>query len=446
MYEDFFRQWFAHSIQIERVGPGTAIRSRRTALSKFASGYAWRSSVHNKLLFFSQSRDIDATFRTGVSLHGHTTHSSENLGFIGKFLNEHCFLRSWIQKQARRIERESGIGLDFNRAYWTPPLTAKLAHILEAQQIEAIGLRPMVSLSDHDNIEAAKALRFVRGLESAPISVEWTVPFGKAVFHIGVHNMPSDIANHLTSILNEISANADERQIANVIAEMQSVPSLLLVFNHPVWNLNRIPEDVFEHDLKRFLQGAGRDLHAFELNGMRGHRENQRVIQLAAEWNRVLVSGGDRHGCEPNAILNLTNATEFSEFVEEVRNKKRSTLLVMSQYDTPLKWRFFRDLSDVICEYPAHPEGQRKWDERTFHPNLSGEIVCLKELWPKGSPAFFKRVFQMAILASSAPAHWTVRRLMSLENRESLVIPDDLLPAKIDRSSTRFPRANQILP
>ncbi len=395
--------------------------------------------MHNKLLFFSRNRDIQAKFRSGVSLHGHTKHSVESLGFLGKFLREHRCLRSWIACQSQRCERESGFRLDFDRAYWTPPLTAQLAHSVESQQIESMGLRPMVSLSDHNNIQASTLLRLAPGLENVPTSVEWTVPFGKAVFHIGVHNMPSSIAQQLMSTLRESSAEADERKIADLIIELQRIPSLLLVFNHPVWNFNGIAQDVFEFELNRFLQGAGRGLHAFELNGMRTHRENHRVIRLAQQWNRIVVSGGDRHACEPGAILNLTNAGDFSEFVEEVREQKHSTVLVMPQYNDPLNWRFFRNFADVVREYPEHSEGCRKWDERTFHPNLAGDVVPLKDLWPNGSPPFLKRIFELAIMGSSSPAQWTIRTLMSAQHRESLTLPRSFAPSHVEFREKQFP-------
>jgi hypothetical protein len=36
-------------------------------------------------------------------------------------------------------------------------------------------------------------------------------------------------------------------------------------------------------------------------------------------WDQTIISGGDRHGCEPSAVLNLTNAKTFSEFIDEIR-------------------------------------------------------------------------------------------------------------------------------
>ncbi len=43
----------------------------------------------------------------------------------------------------------------------------------------------------------------------------------------------------------------------------------------------------------------------------------------------LLISGGDRHGVEPNANINLTNATSFTEFVHEIRRQKKSNVLFM---------------------------------------------------------------------------------------------------------------------
>jgi hypothetical protein len=341
--------------------------------------------VHNRVLFLSRSKEAATCFRTGVSLHGHTNHSLENLGFIGKFLQNHSALRSWIAGQAQECKRKSGIDLDFSRAYWTPPLSANLAYELERDQIESLGMHPIVSLSDHNNIEAATLLRQSPEMADVPVSVEWTVPFGHAVFHIGVHNIPPGMAPEMMSILQKCTAAVNEQQAVDLLFELRQMPSLLLVFNHPVWNFNGIGTALFDFELRRFLQCAGRCFDAFELNGMRDYRENHRVIQLAAEWNQILISGGDRHACEPSGILNLTDAADFPEFIDEVRNGRQSTVLMMPQYQRPLNWRFYEGFTQVIREYPEYPEGRRRWDDRTFHPNGSGHLAPLSDLWPKGS-------------------------------------------------------------
>jgi hypothetical protein len=50
---------------------------------------------------------------------------------------------------------------------------------VEKRSIEReLGLAALVSITDHDNIEAASQLGALEETEQAPISMEWMVPFG----------------------------------------------------------------------------------------------------------------------------------------------------------------------------------------------------------------------------------------------------------------------------
>ena len=86
---------------------------------------------------------------------------------------------------------------------------------------------------------------------------------------------------------------------------------MLVVFNHPMWDLYLVGKEKHEFLVNEFLQKNGACLHALELNGLRHWDENRAVRRLAEKWNMLLISGGDRHGVEPNANINLTNATTF---------------------------------------------------------------------------------------------------------------------------------------
>jgi hypothetical protein len=88
---------------------------------------------------------------------------------------------------------------------------------------------------------------------------------------------------------------------------------------------------------------------------------------------------------EPNANINLTNATSFTEFVREVRREKKSHVLFMPQYAEPWKHRILRSTIDAVRYYPAFPQGSRTWDERVYHPDANGAIHPLSELWPGGA-------------------------------------------------------------
>jgi hypothetical protein len=170
---------------------------------------------------------------------------------------------------------------------------------------------------------------------------------------------------------------------------------VLVVFNHPLWNQAQIGELRDGHVLNRFLSGHARFLHALEFNATRGSRENKAAQELAQRWRLPLVSGGDRHGCEPSVVLNVTRAQSFPEFVREIRQEQRSHVVVMPQYTAPLSLRTARTLLDVIRDYPEFPEGSRRWDDRVFHPDWrTGDDRCVSALW-KVSPAFIERIFSV---------------------------------------------------
>ena len=156
---------------------------------------------------------------------------------------------------------------------------------------------------------------------------------------------------------------------------------MLIVFNHPLWDLYRVGKEKHDVLVNEFLAVNGQFLHALELNGLRDWKENRETSTLAGKWNQLVISGGDRHGIEPNANVNLTRAKSFNEFVHEVRRERESHVLFMPQYAEPWKHRILQSTLAAIRNYPDFPEGSRFWDERVFHPDAEGEIQPLKRLW-----------------------------------------------------------------
>jgi len=125
-------------------------------------------------------RDLGAVggFGTGVSLHSHTNQSHEELNFLAEFGNQFPLIRPLMARMERRAAEAYGVRVDYERSYWTPPMTPKLAFDLGRRQIERYGLRALVSLTDHDNINAQKLLRNVESAREIPVSMEWTAPYG----------------------------------------------------------------------------------------------------------------------------------------------------------------------------------------------------------------------------------------------------------------------------
>ncbi len=340
----------------------------------------------NSISYLWRDRTATRGFRAGVSLHGHTNQSQETLDFLANFGNQFPIVRPLITRLERRAEKTYGVRLDYARSYWTPPMTPKLAFDLESRQVEELGLAPMVSLTDHDNINAPMLLRTTVSARQIPVSVEWTAPYGgQQAFHLGVHNLPSAKATQWMEVFAEFTARPSDARLTALLSALNREPNVLVVFNHPMWDLYLVGKEKHEVLVNEFLQKNGQFLHALELNGLRNWDENRAVRRLAEQWNMLLISGGDRHGVEPNATLNLTNAATFTEFVHEIRRERKSHVLFMPQYAEPWKHRILQSTIDAVRHYPDFPLGSRTWDERVFHPDANGVVRPLSEIWPRGT-------------------------------------------------------------
>jgi hypothetical protein len=332
-------------------------------------------------------RDSNASkgFRSGVSLHGHTNQSKETLDFLANFGNQYPIMRPLLSRLERRAQEMHGLRVNYAASYWTPPMTPKLAFDLESTQIAKLDLAPMVSITDHDTISAPMLLRTVPSARRIPVSVEWSAPYGTQSFHLGIHNLPSARATEWMDTFAHFTAHPSDARLTEILMALHHEPNVLVIFNHPMWDLYLIGKEKHEFLVNEFLHKNGNYLHALELNGLRHWEENRKVRRLAEKWNMVLISGGDRHGVEPNANINLTNATSFTEFVHEIRRKKKSDMLFMPQYAEPWKHRILQSAIDAVRHYPEFPQGSRTWDERVYHPDAHGVIRPLSELWPKGT-------------------------------------------------------------
>jgi hypothetical protein len=90
-----------------------------------------------------------------------------------------------------------------------------------------------------------------------------------------------------------------------------------------------------------------------------------------------MISGGDRHGCEANSVLNLSQAGSFEEFVQEVREGKRSEIVLMPQYFEPLPLRLVENAWHALSDAPAE-FGRRHWMTRVFIEE-NGEARALSQ-------------------------------------------------------------------
>jgi hypothetical protein len=358
------------------------------------------------------SRDAGACrpFRTGVSLHSHTMYSRESMNFIPRYTTRIPMVASELHRQEQRYQRRTGKRFDYSRGYWTPPLPAREAWELERSQIEdTLDLKALVSLTDHDNIEAAAQLQLADDTRHAPTSVEWTVPIGPTYLHLGLHNLSASVAPEIMAELARYTATPSTRFRSDLLNWLHSQPEVLIVLNHPLWDQAEIGAGAHAEVLTAFLEEAGDRIHALELNGLRPWSENRATVDWAGVSGHPLISGGDRHGCEPNSIINVTNAETFAEFVSEVRSGGRSEVVFLPQYREPLKLRMLRGIHDMIRDYPQFT-GREHWSNRVLFQRDSGEIVPISQVWKHQVPDIV-RVFVSGIRIIQAP--WIQRLLRS---------------------------------
>ena len=365
-------------------------------------------------------------FRSGVSLHSHTNQSRETLDFLANLGSTYSMIRPLLARLERRAEKLHGVRIDYASSYWTPPMTPKLAFDLESGQIEKLGLSSMVSITDHDTIEAPMLLRTVPSARRIPVSVEWSVPYGGVQdFHIGIHNLPSARARQWMNTFAAFTANPGEQRLREILIALHEEPGVLVVFNHPMWDLFLVGEKRHQFMVNEFLLKFGAWIHALELNGLRNWEENRETRRLAERWNMVLISGGDRHGVEPNANINLTNSTSFTEFVHEIRRERKSSVLFMPQYAHPWKHRLLHSTLDAIRNYPDFPQGSRTWDERAYHPDARGVVRPLSEIWPKGrAPLAIQCVIKCVQMLGASPVSGGLRMAWNDASQLRLALGD----------------------
>jgi hypothetical protein len=374
--------------------------------------------VRTEIHFPQSHRSVIRAFRTGVSLHSHTEFSQEELSGLPRHLERMPVVSHFLRRELERYRVSNGRAVDFSLAYWRGPLGARSAHDLERKQIEQLDLPAIVSLTDHDNIDAGLQLQTENIIGDVPVSIEWTVPFENTYFHIGVHNMEPLQARSIMTRMAAFTRNSNAKALGEFLEDLEADRSVLIVFNHPLWDMAGIGHDVTLATATRFLTMFGPRIHALEINGLRSWPENMAVIQLAKEFNQPVVSGGDRHGLEPNATINLTRAANFAQFAYEIREERTSDIAMLPQYGEPLCLRHLLTAWDAVRE---HPELERqRWIARVFIRCDDGVDRPLSQLWTEGAPGWIDPCLNVIGVLASAPFR-TVGRLASLADVSAML-------------------------
>lgn len=390
---------------------------------------------NTRLHIVSRKSDLAERARTGVSLHCHTEHSQEMLDFVPHYAEKLPIIAQFWRRERDRYRERIGREINFSTAYWSPPLAPDDVYDIEKQQIEESGLNAIVSLTDHDSIEATLTVNERRENAFAPISMEWTVPFDYGFFHVGVHNLPKDRAAELTKTLLEFTfneANHTSEHLTEMFAMLNDLPHVLVILNHPLWDIEMVGKERHRALLKDFVKQHGKWIHALEINGFRAWSENKAVIEMAEAHGIPIATGGDRHGCKPNTVINLTDASTFDDFVEEIRINKRSEVVLMPAYEQPLHHRQLESFAEILSHYPHFREGRRRWFDRVFYDGGEGEGLRALSAhgWVNGGPLWLRwAVWTLGVFGSPA-----MRPFFRLARKKT-----DRVPKNVDTTSFDIP-------
>ena len=274
--------------------------------------------------------------------------------------------------------------------------------------------------------------------------MEWTAPFEYGFFHLGIHNLPKDKALEISKeLLNFTFAEKRELKFAEnrlteIFVLLNEFPEILVVLNHPFWDLESAGKEKHLLLLKNFIKNYGKWIHAFEINGFRTWSENKLVIEMAEGLGMPIVTGGDRHGCQPNTVINLTNCTSFAEFVEEIRVDKHSEIVLMPAYKQPLLSRQLQSFSEILALHPELPEGFQKWFDRVYYDRQDGKgLRQVSAHWKRGGPTWLRLAISVLKLLGNEHLRPAFRLAMK---------PQDIVPKDASHTNFVIPNLDDVMP
>jgi hypothetical protein len=287
----------------------------------------------------------DQEFGYAVSLHNHSCHSVEKLAALN-----HVIKRVFMRPFSGVLQKSFGLGgisnLNYAEITFNPPYTPEDIYQMEAAAAAKWGFDGVhLAITDHDEFAGSFALLCSRPDLKGRIAVseELSLWFQGHLFHLGVSHMPESGVEETHT---QIQAAARGRRYDDVF-EILSASGCMVVLNHPLVAWGPGAETIPVTDL---LSEYGWAIHALEVNGMRPREENDRVLQLARQWRKPVVGGGDSHLLVASSVLSLSRATTFKDFIAEVKDG-HAVPFVTPDYFAPLKWKLFLRVLFFISRY-----------------------------------------------------------------------------------------------
>ncbi len=287
----------------------------------------------------------DREFGHAVSLHNHSCHSVEKLSALN-----HVVKRRFMRPLSGILQNSFGLGgipdLNYAEVTFNPPYSPEDVYRMEAAAAVKWGFDGVhLAITDHD--EFAGSLALMRGRPDLngriAISEELSLWFHGHLFHLGVCHLPE---NGAAATHAQIQAAARGGRYDELF-ETLAASGCLVILNHPLvaWapGARTIPAS-------ELLSRYGWAIHALEVNGMRAREENDRVLELARQWHKPVVGGGDSHLLVASSVLSLSRAATFKDFIAEVK-EGHAVPFVTPDYFAPLRWKLFLRVLFFISRY-----------------------------------------------------------------------------------------------
>ena len=286
----------------------------------------------------------DREFGYAVSLHNHSCHSVEKLAALNQVVK-----LAFMRPLSGVLKSSFGLGgvsdLNYAEITFNPPYTPDDVYQMEAAAAARWGFDGVhLAITDHD--EFAGSLALLRGRPDLngriALSEELSLWFQGHLFHLGVSHM-SERAVEETHVRIQAAARGGRY---DELFETLAASGCLVVLNHPLiaWaGAEKIP-------VTELLSRYGWAIHALEVNGMRTREENDRVLELARQWHKPVVGGGDSHLLVASSVISLSRAASFKDFIAEVKDG-HAVPFVTPDYFAPLKWKLFLRVLFFISRY-----------------------------------------------------------------------------------------------
>jgi hypothetical protein len=287
----------------------------------------------------------DREFGYAVSLHNHSCHSVEKLAALN-----HVIKLAFMRPLSGILQKSFGLGgisnLNYADVTFNPPYTPEDVYEMEAAAAAKWGFDGVhLAITDHDEFAGNLALLHGRPDLSGRIAIseELSLWFQGHLFHLGVCHLPESGAEETHKQIQAAARGGRYDELFETLA----ASGCLVIFNHPLLPWGPEAKIVPATEL---LSRYGWAIHALEVNGMRPREENDRVLELACQWRKPVVGGGDSHLLVASSVISLSRAATFKDFIAEVKDG-HAVPFVTPNYFAPLRWKLFLRVLFFISRY-----------------------------------------------------------------------------------------------